>query len=306
MLKKILPGSTIAVIAPAFSVNPDKLKAGMKYLEGKGYNIKPAKSLSNSWGYFSADDDQRAREINDNFADSEVSAIICARGGWGTLRLLDKLDYELISKNPKALVGYSDITTLQLAIWHKSRIPSISGPMVAVEMANDLTKVTEKYFWEQLENDSKDYTIQLDQFINIEFLKEGSCVGVLLGGCLSLISHQLGTPYMPNVENSILFIEDIGEDVYKIDRYLAHLKQNGVFQKIKGLIIGEFLDCEDNSKPNFTIRELFSHYISEINGPIIYNFPYGHSMEKVSLPIGMLGKFDSTSRKFTIKNPFNA
>ncbi len=306
MLKKILHDSTIAVIAPGFAVNPDKLKSGVKYLESKGYNVKLEESTASVWGYLAATDEQRAREINENFEDPDVSAIICARGGWGSLRILDKLDYKLISKNPKALIGYSDITTLQLAIWKKSRVPSISGPMAAVEMAIEMPQMTEKYFWQLIENPKSESTISLSEFNDIEYLQEGSCQGTLIGGCLSLIAHQLGTPYMPDLENSILFVEDIGEDVYKMDRYLAHLKQVGIFEKIKGLVIGTFIDCEDDSKPNFTIKEVFSQYISAINGPVIFNFPYGHNMEKVSMPIGAEGKLDTLSKTLMIKNPFKA
>jgi muramoyltetrapeptide carboxypeptidase len=305
MLKKIHPGATIAVIAPAYSVNPEKLKKGMEYIEHKGYKVKQYPSLSSSWRYFSAQDDQRAAEINACFADSEVSAIFCARGGWGSLRLLDKLNYQIIRDNPKALVGYSDITTLQLAIWEQCNIPSFSGPMVAVEMGNAMAALTEHHFWKQLNHKDKTHTLNQNDLSGTEFLNEGNAKSTLLGGCLSMISHLLGTVYCPSFENCTLFIEDTGEDIYKIDRYLAHLKQADVFKKIKGLIVGKFNGCEDNSKPNFSIRELIEYYMEEINGPVLFNFPYGHDKEKITLPIGGKIHIDCENFRLTLGNLFN-
>ena len=303
MLKKIVPGSTIAVIAPAFPPNKSKTKKGIEYLEKKGFKIVKGVSLNGNYGYLSAQDEQRAREINQFFADKSVDAIFCARGGWGTLRILDKLDYKIIAKNPKLLLGYSDITSLQLAIWQKCQVPSISGPMVAVEMGTGILDFTAKHFWDQLENSGKNYKIDLSSLTGIEYLKEGRCTGKLLGGCLSLIAHQLGTPYIPDFSNAILFIEDVGEKPYKIDRYLAQLRQAGVFEKISGLIAGEFIDCEDENG-SFTVKEIIEQYINDRNFPVIYNFPYGHQAKKIAMPVGVSAVLDSTKKYLTIQNPF--
>jgi muramoyltetrapeptide carboxypeptidase len=303
MLKKLTTGSTIAVIAPAFPPNPEKTELGITYLEGLGYKIKRGKSLQGNFGYLSSTDEQRAAEVNNSFADPQVDAIICARGGWGGLRILDMLDYKTIAQNPKTLVGYSDITTLQLAIWAKCSVPSISGPMVAVEMATGILDFTEQHFWGQMNNFDKSYSIDLTE-IKSEIHKEGYAEGTLLGGCLSMVSNQLGTPYSPNYNNAILFIEDVGEEPYKIDRYLAHLKQAGILNSISGLIIGEFLDCTDDGEKSFTVEEILHQYFDDLDYPVIYNFPYGHGMKKVSMPIGSKTKLDTKNSLLIFENPF--
>jgi len=304
MLRKIKPGGTIAVIAPAFPPVPEKTELGITYLESKGLKVKRGASLSGNWGYFSATDEQRAKEVNKAFADPDVDAIICARGGWGGLRLLDMLDYAVIKTNPKALVGYSDITFLQLAIWRQCAVPSISGPMVAVEMGGGIISFTEKHFWGQVENTAKKYVIDLNE-TDAEIWQQGQASGTLLGGCLSMIAHQLGTPYSPNYTGAILFFEDVGEEPYKIDRYLAQLKQAGIFEQIKGLIIGEFIDCaDDKGDQSFTIEKLLQQYFDEAPFPVLYNFPYGHGMKKISMPVGMHCQLNSQNREVIFNNPF--
>lgn len=304
MLKKITAGSTISIIAPAFSANQAKVTRGVKYLEKKGYIVRQTASVNSNWRYFSAEDEQRAADINDSFADNDVSAIICARGGWGSLRLLNLLDYKRIKDNPKILIGYSDITTLQLAIWARCKVPSFSGPMVAVEMATKMSPITEQSLWNQINNNEKNYIIRLEELSGTTFLKAGEANGPLIGGCLSLVAHILGTPYCPSFENAILFLEDIGEDIYKIDRYLAHLSQAGIFKRLSGLIIGQFNDCEDNTKPNFTILELFEYYSRHIEGPVLFNFPYGHGKEKITMPIGANSQISHSKKIVVFENLF--
>ncbi|RMH63502.1 MAG: LD-carboxypeptidase [Calditrichaeota bacterium] len=284
-LRPLRPGGTIAVTAPAFPADTAKVEKGIAWLEGEGYTVVRGATLNSREGYLSGSDALRADELNLFFCDPDVDAIICARGGWGTLRLLDRLDYRAIAQNPKMLCGYSDITSLQLALWHKSGIPSLSGPMVAVEMASGILPFTETHFTGYVHNTDVTYSLSLRE-LDARVQHEGSCDGPLVGGCLSLISHLLGTPYMPDLKNAVLFIEDVGEEPYKMDRYLAHLRQAGVFDAIAGLIIGQFLDCEDPLRPERTIDDVLYEYIRDARYPVVYNFPYGHGMHKVSMPVG--------------------
>lgn len=303
MLKNITTNSTLSIIAPAFPPVPEKTEMGIVYLEEQGFNIIRGASLTGNYGYFSASDEQRIREINEAFTDPGVDAVICARGGWGALRLLDKLDYRAIKANPKMLVGYSDITFLQLAIWKQCAVPSFSGPMVAVEMGSGILDFTEKYFWEQIFNKNSFYPISIKE-TGGEIWKNGSANGTLLGGCLSMMAHLLGTPYSPDYTNAILFFEDVGEEPYKIDRYLAQLKQAAVFKKIRGLIIGEFIDCLDDREPSFSIEEILHHYVDDLDIPVIYNFPYGHGMRKVTMPVGVQAEIDTLAASIKFGNPF--
>ncbi len=281
-MKILSTNSTIGVIAPGFQPDQTKLGNGIRYLKNKGFRIKHGKSLTAKHGYFAGSDDLRIEDIHTMFEDDEVDAIICARGGWGCLRLLDKIDYDLIKKNKKILIGYSDITSLQLALLKKITLPSLSGPMVAIEMAKKMDSFTEKYFWNQLLSENETLLLSLSEN-RIDTLIAGKAKGTLIGGCLSMISAQLATPYSPNYDGAILFLEDINEPLYKIDRYLSQLRLSGIFKAINGLIIGNFINCGDNQK---NLNELFFEYLSGMDIPVIINFPYGHSVKKISLPIG--------------------
>ena len=260
---------TIGVIAPAYIPTPEKLLPGIEYLEKKGYRVVMGKTLSSEpYGYFTAGDKIRADDINGMFADPDIDLIISARGGWGCMRLLDKLNYKLIADNPKFLVGYSDITTLQLALWHKCRLPSLSGPMVAVEMGTGILEFTEKHFWNILNKD--EYQIELTE---TEIISKNSKKneGILLG----------------------------------IDRYLAQLKLAGVFNNLNGLILGQFLDCKSDSKESFTVDEILEQYFGKAEYPVLKNIPYGHGMKKITMPIGFHTIIDGSSKTLIFKNSFN-
>ena len=305
MLKAISKNSAIAVIAPAYPPDPVKLHNGIDYLQKRGHRVVIGDSCTTTHGFFAGTDEQRLNEIHRFFSDPEIDLIICARGGWGTLRLLDKIDYQIIKDNPKLFVGYSDITTLQLAFWEKAGLPSVSGPMAAVEMGNDILPFTESHFWNQLFNREKEYTFEIDTQ-ETEIWQAGRAQGTLLGGCLSMVSHQLGTPYSPDYSGAVLFIEDVGEEPYKIDRYLAHLKQAGVFDRISGLILGNFIDCQDEneSRKHISVKEVLEEYFTGLPFPVLYNFPYGHGMKKLSMPIGAQVSLDTERRLLALQNIF--
>ena len=304
MFKPILNNSYIGIISPAFIPIKERLQKGIEYLQQKGFRVKTGANMGKEHAYFAGNDEQRVSDLHQLFADQEVDLIICARGGWGGLRLLDKIDYELIKNNPKPLVGYSDITTLQIAIWKNTQIPSFSGPMVAVEMGKGIVPFTEKHFWDQINNEKTEYYINLTESGGKTFVP-GIGSGLLLGGCLSLVSHLLGTPYSPDFDGAILFIEDVGEKPYKIDRYFAHLKQAGVFNKINGLILGDFIDCEaDPDEVSFSLQELIEQYFSDANYPVLTGFPYGHGDKKITMPVGVQASLDTTKNELIFANPF--
>jgi len=305
-LKRIRPDSTIGVFAPGFFPDETKLRNGLAYLRDRGFRLTEGESLYQRHGYFAGTDQVRINDLHKLFADPDVDAIICARGGWGTLRLLNSIDYELIRKNPKLFVGYSDVTTLQLAFWTRSGLPSISGPMVAVEMGSGIEEFTADHFWEQVFNEKRSYRVRFTDH-GASVWQGGRAQGLLLGGCLSMMSHQLGTIYSPDYTGCLLYIEDIGEEPYKIDRYLAHLKTAGVFDNISALIIGTFIDCVDtNEKRNsFTVEEVLMDYFMNAAYPVVYNFPYGHGDIKLSMPVGIPGELDTETGYLSWGNPWS-
>jgi muramoyltetrapeptide carboxypeptidase len=304
-MKKIIPGSKIGIIAPAFPPDGERLRNGIDYLLKMGYSVEPGKSLSAQHGYFAGTDSLRLDDLHRMYEDFTIDAILCARGGWGTLRMLDKLDYVSIEKNAKLLIGYSDITTLQLAIWTKTGLPSLSGPMAAVEMGTGILDFTEQHFWDQIENNNNWYAFYFDNE-EISIWNNGSASGTLLGGCLSMVAHQLGTPYSPDYKDAILFLEDVGEEPYKIDRYLAQLDQAEILNKVNAVILGNFLDCknDDTKRKSFTVEEVLKDYFSKRDYPVIYNFPYGHGMRKMSMPIGVQTRLNTKQNLVEFANLF--
>ena len=303
-MKKVVDNSTIGIISPAWIPVDKRMQRGLKYLEKKGFAVKKGEYVGKTHGYFAGTDKERLDDLHQMYKDPDVDLIICARGGWGGLRLVNRIDYNLIINNPKLLVGYSDITTLQLAIWTKAKIPSLSGPMVGVEMGKGIHSFTEQHFWNQVLNIDPQYIFNYSETDTIE-LNGGKAEGILLGGCLSLVSHLLGTAFSPNYSGSILFLEDVGEQPYKIDRYFAHLKQAGVFDQIHGLILGNFIDCDpEEGQVSFNIDEIIEDYISELSYPVIKNFPYGHGDKKFSMPIGVETVLDTNHSELRLGNLF--
>jgi len=304
MFKPIHTGNTIGVIAPAWIAGRSRLERGIRYLKKRGFLVKKGNYLYKKRGYFAGTEKERADDIHMMFSDPEISMIMCTRGGWGSLRLLDQLDFDLIGNHPKPLVGYSDVTTLQLAIWTKCGLPSFSGPMLAVEMADGMDSFTEKHFWGLIENRRPEYVYRFES-APTAVLRKGKTSGILLGGCLSLVSHLLGTPYSPDYSGAVLFLEDVGEKPYKIDRYLAHFKQAGIFEQINALILGEFIDCKDEQNDDaFSLEDILLDYFSDAPFPVLMNFPYGHGGVKITMPVGVSTQIDTGKKLLKFANPF--
>lgn len=289
--KTVKPGDTIGVIAPASAAKRKPTKLGLEYLEKLGYKVKISTHLNRAHKYLAAEDEIRIKHLEDFLLDPEVDHIICVRGGYGLLRIIDKIDYEKLKAiPPKTLVGYSDITALQLSLLKKLGWVTYSGPMVASEMGNDFSQFSENWLWKVLTLNNGELNFQNPADDPIKIFNPGKAEGNLIGGCFSLITPLLGTEYLPNLEGAILFLEDVGEQAYKIDKFFQYLKLHGVFDKISGLIIGKLSGAfKENDKENFTLEELLQDTIPNINFPIITNFAYGHIKHRLTMPIG--GKF---------------
>jgi muramoyltetrapeptide carboxypeptidase len=295
-------GDVIGIVSPASS--PDdftRIEQGVKYLESLGYRVKLGKHIFKRYGYLSSTDDERADDLNEMFADEKVKAIICVRGGYGTPRLLDKVDYNLIKKKPKIFVGYSDITALQLAIFKKTGLVTFSGPMLAVDIYSNFDSFAEDFFWRILTSRKKKIEIKNPNGVELNTLKSGKATGTLLGGNLSLIASIMGTKYQPSFNDSVLVIEDIGEEPYRIDRYLSQLKNSGVLYKINACILGQFTDCAPKEpEKSLTLEQIFNDYLGNLKIPVISNLSYGHIPQKLTLPLGARVRVDAKRQKITI------
>lgn len=295
-------GDLIGIVSPASPPSSvDKITKGAEYLEKLGYRVKFGKNTQKIYGYLAGTDEERAADLNEMFADKKVKAVIAVRGGYGTPRILPLVDYGLIKKNPKILVGYSDLTGLQLAIYKKTGLVTFSGPMVGVEMFKGIDPFTEEHFWTMVTSSKKPGPVKNPDGQAFTAMHSGKAAGILLGGNLSLMTSILGTPYSPSYKKSILFIEEIEEETYRFDRMMNQLKLAGAFKDSSGIIIGELTEVKasDTSKPFLTVDQVVKDYLGSIKKPILSGLVYGHVPRKLTMPVGIRGSIDTTSLSFS-------
>jgi muramoyltetrapeptide carboxypeptidase len=300
---RLRKGDVIGLIAPASTPSSEeKILKGALYLEQLGYRIKCGKHIRTVYGYLAGSDDERSADFNDMVHDKNVKAIFAIRGGYGTPRLLQKIDYRALKANPKIIVGYSDITALQLAIFRRIGLVTFSGPMTGSEMWRDFDAYTEEHFWRLLTSNKKIGTMKNPANEPLITLRSGKANGRLLGGNLSLLACLIGTPYQPAMENSILVLEDVEESPYRLDRMLAHLLNAGILHKLQALVFGKFTDCvpSNPSDPFLTIDQVQEDFANKIDCPVVANFQYGHIAKKLTLPLGLKTKIDTKKNKMEI------
>lgn len=289
--KKLKHGEVIGIISPASS--PDdltRINRGVTYLEKLGYRVEVGKNVGLKEGYLAGSDKQRLDDLHDMFRNKNVRAIFSVRGGYGSGRLLDKIDYNLIKKNPKIFVGYSDINALQSAFFTKTGLISFAGPMVAVDFHDEVSPFTEEIFWRTITSDKKIGKLHNPRNEKFFTLNKGRGVGRIIGGNLSLLTSLMGTEYFPKMKDAILLLEDIGEAPYRVDRMLNQLRLAKLFKQIKGVILGHFVDCVENdpSKASFTLNEVIIQYFpSQLKIPVLYNVKHGHIKDNITIPYGV-------------------
>ncbi len=276
-------GDSIGIISPAGPINRSHLEIDLHFLKTKGFKVHVAPHVYDRQEYLAGKDEDRLSDLEHMFRNSDIKAIFCSRGGYGTLRLLDRIDYDLIRKNPKIFVGYSDITALLAAIFKKTGLITFHGPMV-----RGLSSLPETA-WENLLRIVSSQQPAVFSPMKGYPLCGGKATGPIMGGNLSLLCRLPGTPFMPNLEGCILFIEDRGEALYRVDRMLTHLALSGSIEEINGLIVGQFLDCGDPAAIDHLIKERFG----PMNIPITAGFPLGHGPENTTLPLGILAELDA-------------
>jgi muramoyltetrapeptide carboxypeptidase len=293
-----MPGDVIGILSPASPLYGEKLnhyEKGLEYLVQSGYRICEGRAVRSQFGYLAGSDEERAQDFNSFFQNPEIKAIICSRGGYGSARILAKIDYTVVQQNPKIFVGYSDITVLQLALFQKCRLVTFSGPMVAMDLGRGLEPYTEHSFWQQMTLPAEHSFHMQEIAIPPVVYRNGFAEGRLVGGCLTSLNNLLGTGYLPDFSDSILILEDVAEEIYKIDRYLLQLLQAGILARIRGLVFGQFIDCHQpqGEKPSLTLDEVFRYYSDRLKVPVMANFPYGHGRMKFTLPLGCLVRMDT-------------
>ena len=295
--EKLKKGEVIGIISPASSpLDPSKLASGVKYLEKLGYRVEIGKNVGKVNGYLAGTDQERTDDLNSMFKNKNVKAIICVRGGYGAFRILDRINYKLIRNNPKIFVGFSEITAIQNAILHKVGLITFAGPMVASDFANGLSSYTEEMFWRVITSNKKLSRLKYPDQTRLSAITKGSTTGRILGGNLAVFNALIGSPYFPLLKDRILLLEDVAELPYKVDRMFNQLKMLKVFNKVKGIVLGRFVDCyeHDPMKKTLTLGEVMEDYLNDLKIPVVYTFPHGHIKDKLTVPIGLNIKMNAT------------
>ena len=296
MKPKILrPGDTIALIAPASTPQlKAKITKSVAYFEKLGCRVVLGKNIEKQNGYLAGTDAQRLADLHTVIKNKQVKAIFMLRGGYGTIRLLNDLDYDLIAKNPKIFIGYSDATTLFNAIYKKTGLQScFYGPMPGVDIWNGFDPFAEECLWRMISSDKPFGELPTDKGeIRQLYGKKSEVIGRVIGGNLTVFSSLMGTPYLPSLRDKILFFEDVNEHPYRIDRYLAQLKASGALSQAKAILLGQFSDCEDKP-PTLTIDQVFKDYLSKLGVPVLSNLPFGHIPRQWTVPLGAKMKIEN-------------
>jgi len=304
--KKLQKGDTIGIISPAGAVkDKNLLESAKNYFKNKGYKVKIAPHAGDKNAYLAGKDEDRLSDLINFFKDDEIKAIICSRGGYGTFRLLEKIDWEIIRNNPKIFVGYSDITALLNNFVEKSGMIAFHGPLAVSDFGGgEIDNYTEKIFWEILEG-KVEIPYSFENPLNYECIISGKTQGELMGGNLAVLLGLLGTPYFPDFSGKILLLEDIDEPLYKIDRMLMQLKLAGVFKKVSGILFAEFTSIVEPKQTDInklTPIDIIKEHIEGLNIPVGYGFSASHNSKKATLPLGTKYNFDSTNFKLEIIN----
>lgn len=290
------PAGLIGVIAPAGPAALDTGKA-IAWMRARGYSLRVFPGVYEKDAYLAGSDDVRLNDLHAAFTDSEVDAIICLRGGYGTPRLLDRIDFELLRNNAKPFIGYSDITALHLAISRYAGFVTFHGPMLNADLLGDKQKPTESSFFNMLRGQvTADSVLAHPVAYPLTTVSPGIAHGRLLGGNLSMIAATMGTPYEIDAEGAILFIEDINEPLYRIDRLLTHLRLAGTLHKLRGVLVGDVAGVD-----TIALEGLLKQTFASLRIPVLAGWRSGHCDPNLTLPMGALVRLDAGSKTLVLE-----
>jgi muramoyltetrapeptide carboxypeptidase len=280
----------------------EKIEKGARYLEGLGYRVKLGEHVAACHGYFAGSDAERLSDLNAMLNDPRVKAIFAVRGGYGSSRLLPFVDYGAVRRQPKIVVGFSDITALQLALFRRTGLVTFSGPLPGVEFWKKPDPYTEEQFWRLLTSSRRVGPLSNPDGEPLRPRIRGRAQGRLLGGNLSLVVSNLGTRFSPDYDGAILVLEDVHEQLHRIDRMFTQLRNAGILRQINGLVLGLFTDCQpsDPARPHLKLAEIFGEVLTWVNVPTIEGIQYGHVPRKLTLPFGLTARLDVDRGTLTV------
>lgn len=307
--KRLQRGMTVGLVTPASNVWEDEdIRFACDVVESLGYKVKEGANLYRRTQYLAGPDDARAADINSMFADPEVDAVFCLRGGYGTPRILPLLDYENIRRNPKVLLGYSDITALLNAIYHRSGVITFHGPIAA----QNFTDYTLAEFSKVLVHGERPVPLgtpppfesapgRVENRNRITRFAGGRARGRLIGGNLTLFTSLLGTPFEPDFHNKILFLEDVGEAPYRVDRMLTQLWLAGKLQQVAGIVFGKFTEAEVEGN-TFSIEHVLRERCQSLGVPVVRGLMIGHVEDQTVVPVGAMAELDGDAGTLVLRD----
>lgn len=283
--KALKEGDTVGLIGPAGPYDTYELRRGLETLAELGLQVKLPEGINARWRYMAGEDALRVQGVLQMLNDARARGVLCTRGGYGSLRLIPFLDEDkLLKKGPKVVIGASDTTTLLLYLHAKYGLVTFHGPMVATEQFGQMSPLTHHHFVRAVMQKSPIGEITLER---VKVLRGGVGEGPLIGGCLSLVVASLGTSFEVDTRGKILFLEDVNEPPYRIDRMLTHLKLAGKFARAKGILFGEMPGCHPEPDEGFTLEDVILDVLKDVKVPILFNFPVGHGRDHITLPLGV-------------------
>lgn len=296
------PGNTIGIVSPSSPIKRERLEEGVALIEARGYRVVLGEHVLATGAandYLAGTDAQRAADLNAMFASPEIDAIFCSGGGYGSMRMLDRLDWRTIAANPKLFVGFSDITSLHLALARHANLVTVHGKMVA-NFAN-LEPHDAEVFWRLLEVPEPFGTLPAAP-ATLTTLVPGTAEGELAGGCLCLLAHALGSDFAPDFSGKLVLIEDVGEAIYRADRFLIQLRNAGLLQQAAGFVIGTVSGWEkqEADPPSSSLDALWQDIFAPLGKPCVTGFPFGHIPNPLTLPLGVRARLDADAKTLTL------
>jgi muramoyltetrapeptide carboxypeptidase len=308
--KPLAAGDTVALITPATYVSsPDALQLARRTVEFLGLKWKAGRNLGKRAGYLGGSVEERVADLHEAFLDPEVKAVLCTRGGYGSAMLLDRIDFNLIRNHPKIFVGYSDITALHMGIHQQSGIVTFHGPMALAGFSDYTLEHFKRALFDPrplgvLSNPPEGHAIRPKH--PTRTLRGGQATGALIGGNLTLIASTMGTPWEIQTDGKLLFLEDVGEEPYSMDRMLTQLRLAGKFRNIRGLILGECLECiprqfQPGFESSFSLGEVYDNVLGDLKAPTFSGLTIGHTDDQLTLPLGVRATLDADAGTLTIE-----
>ncbi|HKW91597.1 MAG TPA: LD-carboxypeptidase [Methylomirabilota bacterium] len=311
--RRLAPGQTIGVVAPSAAPNePERTRYAIETVESLGFKVKAGAHVFDRDGYLAGSDAARAADLNEMFADDGVDAIWCVRGGYGAMRLLPALDYALIQRKPKALIGYSDITALHMAIHRHAGLVTFHGPVAWRAFTPYTLGELKRALWTAdtparlgAPPAFEPRAGQVDWENRVTRLVPGKARGRLLGGNLCLMAHLCGTPYFPDLHGAILFLEDVDEPYYRIDRFMTQLWLSGGLAGVVGVAFGKFTDCQPSPffLQNRPLEDILAERFRDLGVPTVSGLMIGHVEDQTTLPVGCLAELDADVGTLTLLEP---